>query len=1057
MALLVLGWALAAGKAEEGPAWDVGAPHGPGADASFTVAEGTWLGVDVSPMGGSVLFDLLGDLFVVPLQGGPARRLTTGVAWDTDARFSPDGSKILFSSDRGGNEELWEMDADGTDARQLTESEDARWTDGVYAPEPGWFLGRKRTVDTRSIGVQELWLLHREGGKGVKLTTVEQDPHAGEAQFSKDGRYVYFSTRSRRFDYDDDPHNGLWQIARYDRVLDERVTVTDLQEGAARPAISPDGRTMAFVTRDRTRTLLVAMDLATGQVRRLADGLDWDQFEGFELRGTYPRIDWTPDGRELVLWAGGKLWRIDAASGARTQIPFTARIDTRLAAAVHPPRRLEDGPVRAREIRWPVIAPSGAVYASALGRTWLLPPGLPAREIGPLGQTTYFPSLSPDGSQVALVTWDDASFGQVWAGPPTALRQVTRSPAHYEAPAWSPDGRTLLALRGSGGYARGHDLGQVAYYDLVTIPAAGGDATRLRTVPFRGSNSRSPRPQFSPDGTRIYWLEDVPPTDRVAETAALVSCNLEGTDHRQHVIFPAGAQEARLSPDGRWLAYRSEHQAWIAPMPGLGNAKVSVANLPARRLTDVAGGWLDWHGADVTFAHGDQLYEVPLAGVLAKDAEQVPASRSRTLEISAPREVGRGTLAFINARIVTMDDAGVIERGTLVIRDRRIVAVGPDVLPPPGADVINLQGRTVLPGLVDVHAHLHYASGDVFPEQEWRHLANLAYGVTTVFDPSASSDLVFGQAELIEAGRMLGPRTYSTGFILYGALDTQGAKVGSYQDAENHVKRLARLGALGVKSYQQPQRRQRQWIVEACRKLGLLDVPEGGGDLFANLGMVIDGHSSIEHSLPMAPLYDDVVQLWSRSGTTYVPTLIVAYGGAFGEMEQYQRERVYDDPRLRKWTPLEVLQARAYRLSPYITDEAEFHHRAVAQQAAKLQRAGVNVALGAHGQLQGLGAHWELELLGGPGAMTPYRALQAATIAGARHLGLDQDLGSIRAGKVADLFVVDGDPLLDLRAARSVVYVAKDGIVYDAAGNMDTAWPSPRQRPPMTWELTTPR
>jgi imidazolonepropionase-like amidohydrolase len=174
-------------------------------------------------------------------------------------------------------------------------------------------------------------------------------------------------------------------------------------------------------------------------------------------------------------------------------------------------------------------------------------------------------------------------------------------------------------------------------------------------------------------------------------------------------------------------------------------------------------------------------------------------------------------------------------------------------------------------------------------------------------------------------------------------------------------------------------------------------------------------------------------------------------------MEKYQAERVYDDPRLRKWTPLEVLQAGSYRLQPYITDEAEFHHRAVAQQAAKLQRAGVNVALGAHGQVQGLGVHWELEMLGGPGAMTPYRALQAATIAGARHLGLDQDIGSIRAGKVADLFVVDGDPLTDLKAARNVVYVAKDGVLYDAAGNMDTAWPSPKQRPPMTWELTTPQ
>jgi imidazolonepropionase-like amidohydrolase len=487
-------------------------------------------------------------------------------------------------------------------------------------------------------------------------------------------------------------------------------------------------------------------------------------------------------------------------------------------------------------------------------------------------------------------------------------------------------------------------------------------------------------------------------------------------------------------------------------MPTLGTATVDADSLPARKLTDLAGDWLSFSGTTLTWNLGDRFFALDVAGVVKKGEEGLPAPVERPLVIEVPRASGKGTVAFTNARIVTMDEAGVIARGTLVVRDREILSLGADVLPPPGATVIDLGGRTVLPGLVDVHAHLHYASGDVFPEQEWRHLANLAYGVTTAFDPSASTDLVFGQAELIEAGRMAGPRTLSTGYILYGADDTQGARIATAADAEKHVRRLMRYGAWGVKSYQQPWRSQRQWIVEACRKLGVLDVPEGGGDLFNNLGMVLDGHSSIEHALPVAPVYADVKQLWSRSGTTYVPTLLVAYGGVSGEHSFYQQEKVWLDERLRRVTPPEVLMGRAYRTGIYITDEAEFHHRTVARDAAELARWGVNVALGGHGQLQGLGPHWELEALGGPGAMTAERALYAGTMGGAKHLGLDQDIGSLRPGKLADLFVVDGDPLEDLRAAREVVFVMKDGILYDGK-TMDRLSPEPAKRPRMAWEI----
>lgn len=1032
------------------PAWDVDAPHGPGQDVHFDVREGTWLGVDVSPDGRTVLFDLLGDLYTVPIGGGDATRLTQGVAWDTDGHWSADGRRIAYTSDRGGNEELWTMAADGSGAVQVTHTDVDRWSDPVWAPEPGWLLGRRRIVDTRSIGVQELWLLHEAGGAGVKLTDSDADPHAGEAAFSPDGRYIWFSTRDKRFEYNENPHGEMWEIVRYDRQLGERTVVTDLDGSAARPTPSPDGKTLVFLRRDHTKTVLQAMDLATGRLRQLADWLDPDQLEGFELRSTYPRLDFTPDGKALVVWAGGKLWRLDVATRQRTEIPFHVTVDTRITDAARVEKRVDDGPVHAKMLRWPQVAPDGTVYVAGIGRIWALR-GDDARPVTPDDVGAYFPTLSRDGKQLAWTSWSDTEGGYVWAGAPGDARRITSTPADVQAPAFSPDGQKLVWLRGSGATMRGHDLGEETRYDLVLGSVKGGDGVVLRSVPFRGSNERAPRPQFSADGTRILWLEDEPVPGRKPPNTVLKSCDLAGRDERVHLRLP-GAEEVRLSADGAWVVFKREHQGWVAPMPALGNTTVELADLPTRELTDEAGDFLDVFGGRVTWSHGDQLYSVPLDGLVAAGADTLPTPTVRTMKVEVPRAIGRGTVAFTNARIVTEDDAGVIDHGTLVVKDRRIVAVGADVLPPPGADVLDVGGRTIVPGLVDVHAHLHYASGDVFPQQEWRHLCNLAYGVTTTHDPSASTDLVFGQAELIEAGKMIGPRSYSTGYILYGALDNQGAKITSYEDAEKHILRLLHVGAWSVKSYQQPRRTQRQWIVEAARKLGVLDVPEGGGDLFMNLGMVLDGHSSVEHALPVAPIYDDIVQLWSRAQTTYTPTLIVAYGGPFGEVEQYQDERVWEDPRLRRYTPPDVLMARAYRLAPYLTDATEFRHHLTAQGAARLARAGVNVALGGHGQLQGLGPHWELEMLGMPGAMTPAEALYAGTMGGAKHLGLDQDLGSLRAGKLADLAIVDGDPLADLKNARNVVWVMKDGILYDAL-TMNRLHPDPETRPPMIWEV----
>ena len=391
-----------------------------------------------------------------------------------------------------------------------------------------------------------------------------------------------------------------------------------------------------------------------------------------------------------------------------------------------------------------------------------------------------------------------------------------------------------------------------------------------------------------------------------------------------------------------------------------------------------------------------------------------------------------------------MNGEEVIENGTVVITDNRITAVGPagEVSIPDDAQQFDVSGKTIMPGLIDVHAHMGYNVLDVNPQKEWQYYANLAYGVTTTHDPSASTQTVFSQAEMIESGVMVGPRVFSTGFILYGALLPDKAFIDSYADALSHVRRLKNLGAFSVKSYEQPRREQRQWIIRAAAAEGMLVVPEGGGDFPKNMGMIIDGHSGIEHAMSVGQIYDDVVNLFAGTRTGYTATLLVAYGGQVGENWFYQHHDVWKNEKLQSFFPPRQIEARARRRG--MSDEDDFNHKLVSAGLKKISDAGGLITLGAHGQLQGLGAHWELWAIT-HGGMLPHDALRAGTINGAEYLGMEEHLGSIEAGKLADLMVLDANPLEKIENSESIRMTVINGVVYDS-DTMNQLWPEQKDR-----------
>lgn len=1092
----------------------------------FTTDEGSWISLDLSPDGRTIVFELLGDLYTLPIGGGTATRITDGQGYDMQPRYSPDGSTLVFVSDRDGSENIWLANADGSDPRQLTDGERENYVSPEWTPDGDYVMATKGT---------QQWLYHKDGGSGVQVTGHRPEgapapaAHFGAA-FADDPRYVWLNLRgnlgggfnassggdllTEPWEEDFGPDHtarssarqiGPYQIGLLDRETGRVFVRTHEHEGAFRPMPSPDGRWLVYATRYDAREVLKLRDLESGEETFLVMDVQRDDSQGGGTRDrdVYPGGSWTPDSQSLITSYGGKIMRVDVPSGDATEIPFTAHIQQDLGPLVKFDYPINDSTLRVSQIRGARPSPDGERVAfTALDRLWVadLPgaagsqtEGFPvirdAERLTEATEVEHAPVWSPDGEYIAYVTWNDSTGGDIWRVPSSGgdPERLTPSSGFYDKLAYTLDGERLLAVRGSMMHRMRtlEDFGShspAAELEYVWLPADGGEPSRITWVGGGTTQQGRNAPHPGPDPDRVYvW----------AGRDGLLSMRFDGTDVRTVVRVTAPPRggpgsaptpdEVVLSPDGRRAMVRANRNVYLITVPPVGGEAptVSVASsssVPTRRLTRVGGDFVGWRNdsqvayysigrsyfeydvetADALIADSvataraeaaeeDEAEDEEEADPEAEDDEERPvyeASRFE-VEIIVEKDKPRGTIALTGARLITMRGDEVIERGDLVITDNRIVAVGPSgaVQIPNGADVRDMSGKTIYPGLVDVHGHTWVAWG-LHRTQISQFLAQLAYGVTTQRDPQTSSEDYVTYTDLMETGEFIGPRVLSTGPGVFSS-----DLISSLDDARDVLRRYSdHYNTQTIKQYMAGDRKIRQWVIMAARELGLTPTTEGGSNFTMNLTLAQDGYAGLEHSLPISPFYEDVVQLGAFSGMVYTPTLIVAYGGPSGRQYYLTHTEMDEVERLKRFTPHDEID-KWKSTQWYRTDQ--YPHFLQAEQLKKWMDAGGQAGLGSHGEIQGLGTHWELWMMAS-GGMDNHTALHMATLMSADAIGLAGDLGSIEPGKIADLQVLNSNPLDDLENSIDIEYVMKNGRLYEAA-TLDEVWPRQRPLPTQWW------